>query len=66
MIVCVHCNMRLDDKGIWEALKHLFGRCKKRVIDLGIPKNETMEEFEEAMEALTEESLRLWDEEDKK
>ena len=37
---------------------------KKKIISLGIPKNETMEEFEKAMEAITEESLRCMDEED--
>jgi len=66
MIVCVFCNMRLDNKGVWFPLKHLFGRCKKRVINLGLSKNESIEEYNKAMDALTEESLRLWDEEDKK
>ena len=39
-------------------------KMKKKIISLGLPKNESMEDYDKAMEAITEETLRCWDEED--
>lgn len=35
-----------------------------KIIKLGLPENETMEEYGKTMDAITEWSLEQWDEED--
>lgn len=35
-----------------------------KIISLGLPENETLEEYEKAMDAITQQCLEQWDEED--
>lgn len=37
---------------------------KMKTFKLELPENETLEEYEEAMEAITQQCLEQWDEED--
>ena len=45
---------------------YLTGRRKKKVIKLGIPDNESIEDYERDMDAITDQCVRDWDEEDEK